>query len=200
MKKIFQLFICCFLAVGTVKAQVLPSFQFGVKAGTNLTGLSNTGNLINSNTQVGYLGGFWARVGALGFNFQPEIYLTGKKIDVNSNGVENKATFTSIDVPLLFGNKIGAFGVGARFYTGPDLSFAINKDQNFNSALHDAVHLDYKDQNLAWQFGAGLDIKKISFDLRYELGLTKQTFDMNSNQQTHVNLFTLTMSYRLFSL
>jgi hypothetical protein len=178
-------------------AQVLPSFQFGAKAGVNLSAISANNTFSNSNT-AGYLGGFWARFGALGFNLQPELYVTSKNIDViDGAGDENKAKFTSIDVPILFGGKIGAFGLGGRFYTGPVASFAVDKHQNISGAAGNAVHLNYKDANLAWQFGAGLDIKKFSIDLRYEAGVSDQPYP---NGHTKINLFNLSLGYSIFSL
>ena len=180
-----------------VSAQVLPSFQFGIKGGANLTSVSTSGETFNSSNQAGYLVGFWARFGALGFNFQPEIYYTAKYVDIYNSSNETHAKFNSIDVPLLFGGKVGAFGFGARFYTGPLLSFAINKEQSIRTAAADAIALDYHDQNFAWQFGVGVDVKQISVDLRYEAGITKQDYGAF---QTRVNLFNLTLAYRLLKL
>lgn len=188
-KSIFALLFgltICFSA----SAQLLPKFQFGVKGGVNLTSLSKTGTF-SSDNQAGYLGGVWMRFGALGFNFQPEAYVTSKNVTVDGS----KAKFTSIDVPLLFGGKVGALGFGARFYTGPLVSFAINKDQNFGAAAGNALRLNYKDQNFAWALGAGVDIQKLSFDLRYEKGLSSQSYGTGS---TKINLFNLSVGYRLF--
>ena len=199
MKKIlFTLLIC--MAVATVtKAQIIPNFQFGLKGGVNLTSLATNTTTFNSSNRAGYLGGVWARFGALGFNFQPELYLTGKNVQIdNGSGDVTDAKFTSIDLPLLVGGKIGAFGFGGRFYTGPLASFAINKDQNFGGAAANAVKLDYNDANFAWQVGAGVDIRSLSIDLRYEAGLTKQKYGINSH--TRVNLFNLSLAYTLFSL
>src|SRR3954468_4177967 len=98
MKK-FILSLSIFLAVATAsQAQLLPKFQLGVKGGVNLTSLSNSGSTFNSNNRAGYLGGLWARFGALGFNFQPEIYVTSKNVDINNGtSTSNNAKFTSID-------------------------------------------------------------------------------------------------------
>jgi hypothetical protein len=198
MKTILLLLVICLATTFYASAQVLPSFQFGVKAGTNLSALSTSaGSTLSSSNRAGYLGGFWARFGALGFNFQPELYLTSKNVNLSSSSGDIRAKFTSIDVPLLVGAKVGALGIGGRFYTGPLVSFAINKDQSFSGALGNATSLNYKDQNFAWQFGAGLDIKAISVDLRYEAGITKQSY---GNSSTRVNLFNLSLAYRLFKL
>jgi hypothetical protein len=199
-KTILSLIISFFAFMQFVSAQVLPSFQFGVKGGVNLSSFPQNGQYNNSD-QAGYIGGLWARVGALGFNFQPELYLTGKDVNVtDAAGTVNRAKFTSLDVPLLFGGKIGAFGLGARFYTGPVVSFAINKDQTLSNALDDAGRLDFKDQNYAWQLGAGVDIRKLSIDLRYEGGLNKIAYGPDETSHTRLNLFNLTLAYSIFSL
>ena len=190
MKKILLILTVVFATAFTSRAQVIPSLAFGIKGGMNLTSISKSGNFATDN-QAGYLGGVWARFGALGFNFQPEAYVTGKNVTVD--GVKQK--FTSVDVPLLFGGKIGAFGFGARFYTGPLVSFAINKDQNYGSVAGSIAHLNYKDQNYAWNLGAGIDIRSLSVDLRYEAGLSKQDYGTGS---TKINLFNLSLAYKIF--
>jgi hypothetical protein len=196
MKKLFTILIILFSGVHFAFAQLLPNFQLGLKAGVNLSSLQSTASTtFSASNQAGYLGGIWARFGALGFNFQPEMYVTSKNVDItNPNGGITNAKFTSLDVPLLIGGKIGAFGLGGRFYTGPLVSFAINKSQSLGGAVDKAVDLDYQDQNFAWQFGIGVDIKKISIDLRYEAGITKQSYGAD---QTRVNLFNLTLAYSL---
>ena len=199
MKKIVLTLFVCFAVTAVTKAQLLPKFQFGAKAGVNLTSFATNTTTFNSDNRAGYLGGFWARFGALGINVQPELYLTSKNVKIdNGAGVITDAKFTSVDLPVLVGTKIGAFGLGGRFYTGPVASFTVNKDQNIKSAAASAVQLDYKDANFAWQVGAGIDIKKLSFDLRYEAGISKQKYGVNSH--TRVNLFNLSVAYTLYSL
>jgi hypothetical protein len=197
MKKIILTLTIIITVFSFSSAQILPSFQLGVKGGVNLASLQYSGSTFSSSNRAGYLGGLWARVGALGFNFQPELYLTSKNVEISDGGSDVNAKFTSIDVPLLFGGKIGAFGFGGRFYTGPLISFAINKNQSFKTAAGNATSLNYKDQNFAWQFGAGIDIKNISIDLRYEAGLTKQTY---GNTNTRVSLFNLSLAVPLIKL
>jgi hypothetical protein len=198
MKKLL-LILGIFVATATAtQAQVLPSVQFGVKGGVNLSSLSNTSGTFSADNRAGYLGGIWARFGALGFNFQPELYVTSKNVNINSsNGPSSNAKFTSIDVPLLLGGKIGAFGLGGRFYAGPLMSFAINRSGNsFGAAAGDAINLRYKDANFAVTAGAGIDIRRISIDLRYEAGLTKQEYiDGSTNIKTRVSLFNLSLGY-----
>jgi hypothetical protein len=199
MKKIilFSLFVC-FSAVAF--GQILPSFQFGVKGGANLSKLSSH-NTFSSDNSAGYYAGVWARIGAAGIHFQPELYLSGKNTTMVSNeagsvGQENKVKFTSLDVPLLIGTKIGAAGIGVRLNTGPVISFILDDKQSLGSAAGSVFKGDFKNQAVAWQFGAGLDFGKLGVDLRYEAGISKLGKDNYDGQR--LNLFTLGLALRLF--
>jgi hypothetical protein len=185
--------------MGIASAQIVPSFSFGAKAGLNFSAFPANGKYDNS-SQAGYLGGVWARFGALGFNFQPEMYATAKNLTVKDDaGNENKAKFTSLDVPLLVGTKIGALGLGGRFYGGPVFSFTVNRDQSYSSAAAEVAKLNYKDANYGIQLGAGVDIKDFSVDLRYEGGLNKISYGPGYTH-TRVSIFSLSLAYKIFSL
>lgn len=187
------LFVCFNLAAFS---QVLPSFQLGLKAGTNLSKLS-TDNTFSSDNRAGYYAGLWARIGAAGIHLQPELYLSGKNTTLKeSGGAENKVKFTSLDVPILVGTKIGAAGVGLRLNTGPVVSFILDDEQSFGDAAGSAFKGNFKGQNFAWQFGAGLDIGNLGVDLRYETGLSK--IGKDGYDDTKLSLFTLGLAYRLF--
>jgi hypothetical protein len=199
MKHFFYLLAVSLCTAVSANAQLLPSVSFGVKAGANLSSFS-TENTLSSENRAGYLAGIWARVGGGGIHFQPELYYTTKNVEFkDQGGINNTAKFKSFDLPLLVGTKFGALGTGVRFNTGPLISFVTGKDQSAADAFNNATRLRYKDQNYAWQFGIGLDVQKVSFDLRYELGLNKID-NGNGNSQVRANLFNLTMAYRLFSL
>ncbi|NCD72217.1 porin family protein [Mucilaginibacter agri] len=203
MKKITLLLIAVTFMVTGATAQLLPTFQFGIKGGVNLSNISTSGNVfnnLNTDNRAGFLGGVWARVGGAGIHFQPELYYTSKNVTFTEGAVQNKAEFKSIDVPLLVGTRIGAGPLGVRFNTGPLVSFAIDKTQDISGVItNDVYNLHYKNQNYAWQFGAGLDIRSISFDFRYELGLNKVD-NYADNAHAKINMFNLTVAYRLFGL
>ena len=178
-------------------SQVLPSFQLGVKGGVNLSKLS-TESTFDSENRAGYYLGLWTRIGAAGIHLQPELYLSGKNSTLkdNNTGQLNKVKFTSMDVPVLVGTKIGAAGVGLRLNTGPVISFVLSEDQSLKDAAGSAFSGDFKGQNFAWQFGAGVDIGNIGVDLRYETGLSK--IGQNGYDDTKLSLFTLGVAYRIF--
>jgi len=188
--------IACLFACFFASAQVLPSFQLGLKAGANFSKFDSE-NTFSSNNRAGFYGGLWARIGAAGIHFQPELYLSGKKAELVSDatGEVNKVRFTSLDVPLLIGTKFGAAGIGLRLNTGPMFSLILDENQSFGQAAGNVFRADFKNQALAWQFGAGLDLKKLSFDARYELGLSK--INKSGYPGTKLNLFTVGLGYRI---
>ena len=195
MKKIFLIVLFAGFNLAAF-SQVLPSFQLGIKAGTNLSKLS-TENTFSSNNRAGYYAGLWARIGAAGIHLQPELYLSGKNTTLkDNNGQENKIKFTSLDVPILLGTKFGAAGIGLRLNTGPVVSFILDDEQSFGQASSNAFNGNFKGQNFAWQFGAGFDFRNLGVDLRYEAGLSK--IGKDGYNDTKLGLFTLGLAYKLF--
>lgn len=177
-------------------SQVTPSFQLGIKGGFNLSKFS-TENTFASDNKAGYYAGLWTRIGAAGIHLQPELYLSGKNTTLkSSSGLENEVKFTSLDVPVLIGTKIGAAGIGLRLNTGPVVSFILSEEQNFNDAASSVFNGNFKDQAFAWQFGTGLDVGKLSVDLRYEMGLSK--LNSAGYPDTKLNMFTLGLGIKLF--
>src|SRR5690606_10715603 len=101
MKKLFLSAILLAASTMFASAQLLPSIQFGLKAGANFSNLKDVS--VSSDTRTGLLGGVWARFGAAGVHFQPELYFTSK----GSEGNEGESKFTTMDLPLLLGTRIG---------------------------------------------------------------------------------------------
>jgi len=193
MKKILlSAFLLFFSTVAF--SQLLPTFQLGVKGGANLSKFS-TQNTFSSDNRAGYYVGLWTRIGAAGLHLQPEVYLSGKNTTfTDDKNIENDIKFTSLDVPVLIGTKLGAAGVGLRLNTGPVFSFILDDEQKFSQAVTNVSRLDFKGQNIAWQFGAGVDIGSIGIDLRYETGLS----NVHKNPDTKLKLFTLGLALKLF--
>lgn len=176
--------------------QALPTFQFGIKGGSNLSKFS-TENTFASDNKAGYYAGLWARIGAAGIHLQPELYISVKNTTLKNNNVlANKVNFTSVDVPILLGTKIGTGGTGFRLNTGPVVSFILNEEQSFEDAASNIFDGKFKNQAIAWQFGTGLDIGKLSVDLRYEMGLSK--LNDAGYPDTKLNMFTLGLGLKLF--
>ncbi|WP_257658166.1 porin family protein [Parapedobacter lycopersici] len=198
MKKYFIL-LCLFTAtVFVANAQLLPTFQFGVKAGLNFSNLkSEDGGWLDASTRTGYQAGVWARIGGAGIHFQPELYVTGKSSEAKliEEDKKGKVTFTSLDLPLLLGTRIGFGPAGLRIVAGPVVSFVV--DKNIGESLRQVPKFsEYKNQAWAVTGGLGLDISNFRADVRYEHGLSE--LSKNDNAPQKVNLWTVGVGYRLF--
>lgn len=198
MKKFF---IIAFLLTTTfmgANAQLLPSLQFGVKAGLNFSSLkSDNDRFLAASTRTGYQAGVWARIGGAGVHFQPELYVTGKSSEAElvQENEEGKVSFTSLDLPLLLGTRIGLGPAGLRIVAGPVVSFVV--DKNIAQSLQQVTNFgDYKNQAWAVTGGLGLDISSFRVDLRYEHGLSE--LSKNDNAPQKLNLWTVGVGYRLF--
>ena len=203
MKKIIVI-TCILLTAGVSAMAQLPNFAFGIKGGANYSKLKTEDDLTDENSIVGYHVGIFTRLGAAGLYLQPELYLGSKgnkfiKVeDTNGNEVEasGKVRFTTLDLPLLIGTKIGPGKLNLRFMGGPVASFVINENTTFDSAYQNISDFDnYKKQNWAYQAGAGVDVANFTIDLRYEGGLSNVSRSDEYNQKQ--NLFHLSLGIKL---
>jgi len=195
MKKTL-LTIICLAAVGTAAQAQL--FKAGIKAGANYAKLAPKENLFASDNKAGYQAGLWARVSAFGFLVQPEAYFTGKNSEVTLGSTPGSVKFSNVDVPIMLGKRFGIGPIGARVQVGPLFSFVVDKKNTFDPKavqLGDIV-TDYKDNVQAIVGGVGVDISKLTVDLRYEHGLGN-IHKSAANKQT-LKMFSLAVGWSLF--
>src|SRR5690554_4848841 len=119
MKKRILALMITMGAIFSTQAQLLPSFDLGIKGGMNFTSLKSDGTYFNSDTKAGFLAGVWGRVGVLGIHVQPELYYTTKNSTLKAEGIEEDVKFSTVDLPILLGTKFGLGGIGGRIQAGP---------------------------------------------------------------------------------
>jgi hypothetical protein len=169
-------------------------FSWGLKGGLNSTKLkfddfsasideaNPDGSKVGfspADSKMGYHIGAFTRIKLLALYVQPELYFssTSAQIDINdaANSVKTvaKVKYNQLNIPVLAGMKFGP----ARFNLGPVATMNFSSKAEVDKAYKGAVE-DYTTVNKAvtWggQVGAGIDILgKLTFDLRYEFGLSK---------------------------
>ena len=203
MKKIIM-FTCLLGITGITAMAQVPKFTFGIKGGVNYSNLKTKDNLTDENSIMGYQAGIFTRVGAAGLYFQPELYLGTKgneytSIETSSGmmDVKGKIKFTTLDLPLLIGTKIGTNKLNLRFMAGPIVSFIIDENNNLGTAYNSVSDFgNYKKQTLGFQAGSGVDLGNLTFDVRYEAGLSNVSQSEKYSQQQ--NLFHLSLGFKLF--
>lgn len=201
MKK-FSL-ILIFVVVATIGVQAQGMFQFGIKGAFNYTNLKSEDNRwLSSDNKTGYQVGIWTRIGGI-VHVQPELYLTGKTSEFTFSYADDIAEpkriadvkFTSLDLPILLGTRVGLGPVGLRFQAGPLVSFVV--DKKVGDALENVINIDeYKDNTVALVGGVGLDIGKFRADVRYEHAMNSLTKDSSPEQKLKV--WTVGVGIRLF--
>lgn len=194
MKKILPALLLFLGGSSMTQAQVLPSFEIGLKGALNYSKLKNN-TYFDSDSKAGYQAGLYSRIGVLGFHVQPEIYITGKNVKINKDNVDD-LKFTSVDIPVLLGKRFGLGPIGARIQTGPVFSFITN--DNGDKLTNALKFSEYKKSSTSWAFGAGVDVSSLRVDLRYELGLNDMT--KGSSEAQKINMWSIGLGYRLFKI
>lgn len=171
---------CSFVAMSQKSVATGSLFSIQIKGGVNLAQIKTDAGSFSSilqeslETQKGYVLGASMRVGRKIF-IQPELLFSQKGGQVKSV-INNVMTgfdmqYTTLDVPLLVGYKMGIFHMLA----GPVFSNNISS----NTGLKDAINATYqsylndngyKKSTMAFQVGAGLTLLGLTFDVRYESG------------------------------
>ncbi len=199
MKKLV-LVLLVFLGSLTAHAQ---KNGFGLKGGLSSSKVNfEADQLVPSDAQLGYHLGVFARFGGIGFFVQPEVLFTqtsGKfKLElppVSSMSPANyEAKFNRLDVPVMAGFRILKI---IRVMAGPIASF------NINSSLKEAgttvQNIDFKKATFGYQTGVGVDLGNLTFEGKYEGGLSKFTENVGSyTTDNRINQWVLSVGFKLF--
>jgi hypothetical protein len=196
MKKLILILAASFFLVQVADAQM---FKIGIKGGlgysnlkvSDLTGLdpgdgSDIYELATGDGVAGYHIGIQTRIKIAMLFVQPELYFNDgggtleKLVDGNPTEELMQVDFKRVDLPVLIGVKLGP----ARLCVGPVGSYVVKE-----SITNDIAELppDYSvfTNSMTWGFQAGLgvDLSKISLDVRYEGSLSKlgETFTVGDN-------------------
>lgn len=200
--------VCVLLIALGIAANSYGQFAtIGPKIGISHSSLSEdaTQAIAAGDASVGFHAGLFARISILGFYVQPEALFTssGGQItytDPQTNFTEVKdMTYNKLDVPVMLGFKIGPL---FRVNAGPSFSLLLNADAREDGTVQE-VKDNYNDATVGFQAGVGVDISKLTLDLRYENNLSSfgeevsfagETFETDLRNQ----LWVLSLGFKLF--
>ncbi len=192
MKKLTVLFLAV-LVSGSLFAQ-LPSF--GIKAGATASSL-NTSDLAanySSDNLLGYQLGAFVRINSGKLYLQPEVVYNHRSTQLA--GFEDyNITFDigTIDVPVLVGFKlIDAKVFNLRAFLGPEASFATGD----GSTSDNVVLADFNKLTWYMQAGVGIDLLFLTFDVRYEKGLSNFINDYQDSGSLKNNVFVFSLGLK----
>ena len=175
MKKIIAI-----LALVMTSTYIFAQVDFGVKAGINTLEVHDEifessftdFTLAVQEAQYGFHAGIFLRAKLGPILIQPEIVLNSDNIDYRfeqgdlGQAIVNQK-YRSIDAPLLAGFKLGPL----RIMGGPVAHYHLESI----SSLEEQVQTNsFSDEvTVGFQIGGGFDIKKLTFDVRYESNQSK---------------------------
>jgi hypothetical protein len=167
---------------------------FGPKIGANFSSLKSSDPDRRFSTEhfTGGAAGVFLR-GNLGFFYiQPEIYFNeqGSNLNLHPDPADPNATdfngrvrLTTMDVPLLFGVRIIPLNkFNLRVQAGPVYTRVLNERIN-DLRFFDPTTYHFAKESFGYQAGAGIDLGKFTFDVRYQGSLSdfNQPFDQRSS-------------------
>ena len=155
-----------------VSAPVFSQVKFGIKAGAETTTVP-TYQLGNGDATIealkdaswGYHAGVFLRVGLGGVYLQPEVVFASTSFDYNVTTTDltelKSQKFNRVSIPVLLGLKLGPL----RLMAGPAASIMIGSPK----ALIDDPDFEqmYKGAVYGYQAGAGIDLGRLTLDVRY---------------------------------
>ncbi|WP_314244258.1 porin family protein [Empedobacter tilapiae] len=177
------------------------NINFGIKGGAVFNTdkgkvWQDAGNIFKKDgkASAGFQAGALARVSLAGIYIQPELLYTQFKNEYDVDGQNLDVTKKRLDIPVNVGKRF--LGIG-HIQAGPVFSYYFDDKlsvKDFTTAKQD-------DFNVGMQIGAGVEVSKLLFDLRYEFGLGKVGSDiLNGNNgqyrtENRPQMLNLTVAY-----
>lgn len=165
MKKLFLMALL--VTGGTAMAQS----SFGIKGGLNYGATGDYNNVsegyedATAGNKAGFHLGTYGRIGILGFFLQPELVYTR----LNSEYDQFDYKIDKIDAPILVGvNVFGPLNIKA----GPSFQYILNNELEGSSLKISDVEDDI---SVGYQLGAGVNLGRLGFDVRYEGAFKENT-------------------------
>lgn len=178
--------------------------EFGIKAGINSQNLDvvnkkTVQDFVSSDNKLGMHFGLQSRINLLAIFVQPELVYTFNKYDMsleqNALNYTSKVKVQTIDLPVMVGFKL----LFLRAYAGP--VFNLMTDTNNSSPKDLAMGVTFDKSAMSFAAGLGLDIKNITFDVRYagEFKSPRQIIQAGSQQafsvKTRANNWQFSLGY-----
>jgi len=186
-----KLFLICAILLFTMAAVDAQMFRIGLKGGIgfskltfdDITGINDGAgvyDLVVGASVAGYHIGLQSKVKLGSFYVQPELYWntgggTIEKI-VKSGNIEDdifNVRFGRIDIPVLAGLQFGPLRMNA----GPVGSIMVREDSNGLEQLANEFSSLGRTMGFGYQAGVGIELSRITLDVRYEGSLTRYLGD-----------------------
>lgn len=183
--------------------------EFGVKAGFSKDKLSlDHSNSFSSSVEGNTTYNFGAygrlKVMVIGLFVQPELMINTRASNITITDGSNSYPFlqsaTYFEVPVMVGFKMLKL---VRIYGGPNFQFLRNQKTEYPSGNAAFTSASLNQKNTGVQLGAGLDLAKFRFDVKYDFnaGSMGNAFNYNGNPVAVKNgMVTFQIGFKLFGI
>lgn len=163
---------------------------------TNLSLKENVQNVEEGDAEFGYQIGAFLRVKVplVGIYVQPEVLFSNPNSSLNINSQKIDYDFNQIDVPVMIGWKLGP----VRLNAGPSFRFVTSAEVTDPNGVVTDVKENYKDSTVGYQVGAGFDLWKLVFDLKYEGSLGDIAEEASLIGDQRINQWVFGVGFKLF--
>lgn len=192
MKKI--IFTFSMIALVLLGTETYAQISAGIKGGINSGWAAPRPGDEDNETKIGWgIGGFLrAGIPLVGLHVQPELLITQRGAEYSRDGVTQTYTLTNIDVPVMLGKSFAAGLI--HIQAGPEFTLVLNDEFEVEGGGTTVeLNPDINSTLLGWQAGIGVNIPKITIDLRYQ-GTFSNLTDENANYRP--NAIWLTVGYK----
>ncbi len=185
MRKLMVMLVLAF-TTSTVFGQI---FTLGPKVGISSSSikLDDVQEVASGDASVGFHAGLFSRITIAGFYVQPELTFTstGGEVKYTDNAGGNldqvaELNYNKLDLPILAGMR---FAKLLRVNAGPAFSLILSEDARSKGTV-DEVKSNYQNATVGFQAGVGLDIGKLTFDVRYEGGLSNLSDEIDIGNES----------------
>ncbi|WP_316820739.1 porin family protein [Pedobacter gandavensis] len=187
--------IALMMLANTAKSQENSPVHIGLKAGANYSKLSLSAPGLSGKYSTGFSAGALARVDLAAAYLQAELLYSKKsgKLE-NDAAIHQKAKWSSLDLPLVLGYKIlRTEQMNLRIFGGAVYSYTLNDKSSIFKQINPAFR-EFNKSNVGYQAGAGIDVGKLTFDLRYEGALT----DIDKTFKSRPKSFQASVGFLIF--
>ncbi|SHG64604.1 porin family protein [Pedobacter caeni] len=195
MKKQFLLPLIAFTMMATAASAQKNPFHIGLKGGANFSKLPISSEGVTSKYATGFSAGAFTRIDISKVYVQGELLFSKKASKFNSDLLnDQKVSWSSIDVPVLVGYKLLNMDLlNVRIFGGGVYSYTISEKASLFKQIDNSFN-KFDKSNIGYQVGAGIDVGKLTFDLRYEGGLSSVSKQFKSRP----NSFQASVGFMIF--
>ena len=175
-------------AMGSIAAFSQSDSGFGIKGGVNYNQngdlrIESVGDaaediIQGSDGKVGYHVGIFGKIALSRLYIRPELLYTKTQSAYNLND-GTKYDISKLDLPVLFGADI----IGPlHIFAGPAFQYILTNDLE-DFSINDAE----KDFTVGLHLGAGVNLGRLGFDVRYERGFSENEARFIGDNITNIN-------------